>query len=513
MDLEILEALALDPDRAHALNQLLPGSEDHDYFRCLHAQHRGAFEEAAEVIEAWPGRHGSNERYERLRLRQLWYGLGHDPDDVADQLRDEFSVDHSHEAEVAEIDPTRPTRLPPGTFDGDRLLSEAVDYDSDLSRVTNEGLHELLSRGLTGSRRRSLLKRIGHTPHKDLVMLVASELERDSFGSVPVHHQLTLEQLHALAERKPELRGHRGWIEAAIQRMRPPVTTDLELDLGAREAYIRELWSFVSQLPPSSNSLKAHVLWHLLDTLRRRDVTPDVALIVTYLQLPRSARYLPHTWIERVRGDEIAQLGSDFRRVTGLAPAGDDEQLVREMIQRRLDEVDRFAQWIERSWLDAEIATAQLLAGVGDADRATRILGPAAAASLRERIELTWCAHNPKRFSIDEPIVLEADVKHVPELLVKVFRIDPLAYFQHNRREVSTDLDLDGLAASHESVLRFSEPPIRRVRRRIELPMCGRPGTYVVDLIGNGIASRAVVHKGRLRSVSRVGAPGVIVTV
>ena len=111
------------------------------------------------------------------------------------------------------------------------------------------------------------------------------------------------------------------------------------------------------------------------------------------------------------------------------------------------------------------------------------------------------------RFAADEPIVLDADVKHVPELVVKVFRIDPLAYFQHHRREVNTDLDLDGLAASHELSLRFPEPPVRRVRRRIELPMCARAGTYVVDLIGNGIASRAVVHQGPPAPRERASVP------
>jgi hypothetical protein len=38
MDLEPLESLALSDDRAAALAQLLPGSEDRDYYRCLQAQ-------------------------------------------------------------------------------------------------------------------------------------------------------------------------------------------------------------------------------------------------------------------------------------------------------------------------------------------------------------------------------------------------------------------------------------------------------------------------------------------
>src|SRR5262249_51474202 len=79
MDLEILEALALSDDRASALAQLLPGSEDHDYHRCLHAQHAGDLAAADEILRAWPERHGHGERYERLRMRQQLYRLGDDP--------------------------------------------------------------------------------------------------------------------------------------------------------------------------------------------------------------------------------------------------------------------------------------------------------------------------------------------------------------------------------------------------------------------------------------------------
>src|SRR5947199_4358498 len=111
MDLETLEALALSDDRAAALAQLLPGSEDHDYYRCLHAQHAGRLDEAAAIVDAWVDRHGGGERYDRLRTRQLLYRLGDDPPRVADDVRDAFGVEHWHEAEAAEVDPSRPTAL------------------------------------------------------------------------------------------------------------------------------------------------------------------------------------------------------------------------------------------------------------------------------------------------------------------------------------------------------------------------------------------------------------------
>lgn len=515
MDLETLEALALADDRAAALAHLLPGSEDHDYFRCVHAQHAGKLDDADAILAQWTERHGGGERHERLRLRQLLYRLGDDPARVADDVRDRFGVSHWHEAEVAEVDPSRPTRLAPAAFDPGALLQRALDHSTDLSQVTDDGLHELIARTLDPQRRRALLARLGHTPRAELVELVADDLARggNDFGSLRVHGELTLAQLHALAARRFELRTHARWIDAVVRRMRPPADVDLALERDAREAYLGELWQFVEPLPPASNSLKAHVLWHLLDTIRRRDALPDAALVAAYLQLPRNAPYVSRSWLAGLRVDQIAQLGADFAHATGLPPAGDDEELVRALLHRNVELAKHYAQWLDREWLDAELAAARLLAGAGDADRATLVLGPARAAALRERIDLAWCAHLPLRFAVDEPVVLEVDVKNVPELVVKVFRIDPLAYFQIHRKELDVDVDLDGLAASHELVLRFDEPAIRRVRRRIGLPSCARAGTYVVDLIGNGRSSRAVIVKGRLRHVVRVGAAGHVVTI
>src|SRR5512140_1461482 len=139
MDLEILEALALSEDRTAALAQLLPGSEDHDYYRCLYAQHAGALEDADAILEQWIERRGSgNERYERLKLRQQLCRLGEDPGSVAEELRDRFGVSHWHEAEVADMSANtkRPTKL--DYFDPERLLQTAAEHSQDLSQISDE---------------------------------------------------------------------------------------------------------------------------------------------------------------------------------------------------------------------------------------------------------------------------------------------------------------------------------------------------------------------------------------
>ncbi|MGN6109587.1 MAG: hypothetical protein ACTHU0_31050, partial [Kofleriaceae bacterium] len=523
MDLEIQEALAFAEDRDSALGHLLPGTEDHDYFRCLRAQHLGALDDADEILRAWPERHGRTPRYDRLRLRQLLYRVTSEPARAADDVRDWFGVNHWHEAEVEAVDPSRPTRLPDGAFTGERLLESALQHDSALSQVTDEGLLELLDRAsdrpLDPARRRVLIGKIHHTPHPGLARLVAEELATlgaGGFGSLAAHAQLTVDQLHAIAAQLPDLRGQQKWVAAVVRRMRPPERVDLEGDLDARGAFLDELWRFVGELPPSNNTLKAHVAWHLLDTRRRRGLAVDPDLLEAYLALPRVAPYAPRDRIDAVRPQEIAELGANLGETTGLPPANPDEELVRALLFELAaagGALDRFAPWLDTTWFDVERASFTLLLGAPDADRATRVLGPARAAALRDRVELAWCATAPVRFAADQPVALDVDVNNVGELVVQVFRVDPIAYFHGRRREIDTSVDLDGLAASHELVLPIAEPPIRRVRRRIELPMCTRPGTYVIDLIGNGMSSRALITKGGLRHVERRGAAGHVVTI
>ncbi|HET9991127.1 MAG TPA: hypothetical protein VFQ65_21490, partial [Kofleriaceae bacterium] len=366
MDLEILEALALSDDRSAALAQLLPGSEDHDYFRCVHAQQRGDLDEADRVIAGWPDRHGSDALYRRLTLRQLMYRVVREPERAADDLRDRLNVSHWHEAEVAAIDPSRPTRLAPGAFHGGALLARGVELSPDLAQVTDEGLYELLHAQLDATRRHVLLDRLHHTPAPQLPALIAADLETrgHQFGGSRIHAELTLDQLSEVARRRPELTTHRAWIEAVVRRLRPPASIDLGLDRDAREAYLVELWTFVARLPPASNSLKAHVLWHLLDAQRRRDAAPDRELFTAYLQLPRTTPYAVH---RDVRNEELAIANADFSAVTGLWVAGSDEELVRDLLQRRIDDAPHYAAWLDRAWLEAVVAETRLLTGTGDA--------------------------------------------------------------------------------------------------------------------------------------------------
>ncbi|MFY0536826.1 hypothetical protein [Nannocystis pusilla] len=214
--------------------------------------------------------------------------------------------------------------------------------------------------------------------------------------------------------------------------------------------------------------------------------------------------------LRHVPSDQQVMLGTDAAQSAGLEPIADDEPLVREYLEQLLlqEEGDAFAEHLRADWLEEQLATARLLAGAPEPERWAAMLGPVRLAALRERVDLELTVRNPARVAADAPVALEIDVKNVPRLVVKTYRIDAVAHFLARHAEVDTTIDLDGLVASDEQVILGDAPAIQRVRRQIALPGCDRPGTYVIELIGGGKSSRALIRKGGLRHTVRVGLAG-----
>ena len=59
---------------------------------------------------------------------------------------------------------------------------------------------------------------------------------------------------------------------------------------------------------------------------------------------------------------------------------------------------------------------------------------------------------------------------HRSKLIVKVFHINTDNYYRQNKREVDTDINLDGLVANHEFTFNYDNPPLHRVRRHFQFP-------------------------------------------
>ncbi len=107
---------------------------------------------------------------------------------------------------------------------------------------------------------------------------------------------------------------------------------------------------------------------------------------------------------------------------------------------------------------------------------------------------------------------MDVDIKNVKKLIVKVYEVNTRNYYQKYGREVNTDIKLDGLIPNHEVTYEYDEAPVIRKRRNFKFANLEKPGVYVIDFIGNGKSSRAVIRKGELHYLVKTSTAGHVFT-
>ncbi|MGC1276069.1 MAG: hypothetical protein WBC44_20390 [Planctomycetaceae bacterium] len=515
-----IEEFALAEDRTAALRQLVPGTEDYYYYYCLHYQNTAQWEKVDETLAAWIRRYNHTPRVIEIENRQALLNYERDPKRALDLIIQRLTLRFDHERERLDPAANLPTSLDPTLLDRQRL----IDLAFSTTPGTTEGFEDaaiesLLDLPLTPDQRRHLLSRLRRPDHPKLVEAIVADLKHPhsgGFGQFEIHRQLLLAQLDELLKLMPELRNQQNFVNTYLQKLHPSADANWRQNKPELKAYLERMWAFASTLEPVHNSLKTHVLYQRL-VLDRSEGVYDRDRFLTYLKLPRLVTYLaPALRDSDQRRRWPANLEADFGAVTMFPPIGVDEPLVRSYLEHFFVEADdykAFLPYINDVYLKQVFAETKIVNGLGDVERWASMLPPAQYQQLKERVDLEFGFTNRTRFAPDEAVGLDLFVKNVDTLLVKVFEIDAGSYYRKFGREVGPDVDLDGLVANHEQTYDYDEPPLRRVRRHFEFPQLKQRGVYVIDVIGNGMSSRAVVRKGQLSYLVRTGAAGQVFTI
>ena len=514
-----VEDFALATDRAAVLGRLAPGTPEFYWFHCLNAQHTGDLDAVPPLLATWIDRHGRDARTQAIEHRQVLLAYERDPEGAHEYLVRTLGLSFDRRAEIPGADPALPTRLDQALIGEATLVRRALDWNSDSLAGFRDSYLDELAAGAgdnaahQGVRLVQLLERLTRADLPGIEALVLKELRQRTsrgFGALGVHRVLSLAQLEALATAQPALLSNDAWVDAVLRRMQPDADVDLANDANARLAHLERLEVFAERLPPVHNSLKAHVAHHRLAHDLARGVV-DEARLQRYLSYPRLAPWTTERQRQTFnQSRESVDLSAALP--TGLPPVGNDEPLVRACLARLFADAANFEPWtllVDREYLERLFAETQLLAGRGDSEQWYSLVDDAAwYAALEKRVDLAFAPTQATLFAADELVRIALDVKNVDTLIVKVYAIDALSWCTANGREVPTDVPLDGLVATSEATQRYDEPSLRSVRREFEFPELAGPGTWVLEFIGNGSASRVLVKKGGLAATERVGASG-----
>ncbi|MEX2578347.1 MAG: hypothetical protein WD342_04750 [Verrucomicrobiales bacterium] len=520
-EIGFIESFALADDRAKAVAELIPGTEDYYFFKALLAQQERRLEDAEDLLEPWIKRHGETPRVVEIRNRQALLSYTNAPADTLAYLKDRLGLAFDHQRRKLDEKPDFPTRLNEEQADWEAFRSEALARP-DLGGVSDAGLDRLVRDQvvLNATQRRELLRRLKFPDYERLVGLIAADLrtrESQGFGEFDIHRRLTLAQLDELAGLRPELDNDPRFVEAKVLKLRPGDDVSWRRDPEALAAYLDRLWDYVETLPETFSGMQAAVLYRRLELARSRGDYPQ-ELFLSYLRLPRPMPYMAPEYLQsqQQRGNR-ADLDADFSPTVGFPPVRNDEPLVRDYLEHYFvdDETfERFSPYVRETYLRRVFAETKLLNGIGDPERWYSLLTPAQVQNLKDRVEIEFSPTNKERFTAGDAVSLAVGLKNVTELAVKVYEINALNFYLEKKQEINTDLNLDGLVPNEEKIYRYEDEPMRRRTEVFSLEALeGERGIWVVELVGNGISSRSLVRKGKLQHLSRSTAAGELLTV
>ena len=518
-EIGFVEQFALADDRAQALEQLIPGTEEHYFYSCLHAQHAKQFQKVDKLLVDWIKRHGETGLAQQIKTRQMLLQYDAHPRKTLDYLRDELGLHFSHQRDRTDDDPKLPTALDSKIISREALLRRALRYRKTTDGFTEQAFDWLINHQLNPLQRRHLLQRLTRPDYPGLVKLIIADLkQKDSrgFGSLEIHKRLLREQLEECLSLKPDLLNKQEFVAVYLRKLAPNDDVDWQYDRAVALDYLERVWEFAERLDSTHNSLKAHILYRRL-VLDRAAGVYDKSRFMEYLKLPRHAHYVNPQFMRLPESRRYAaDLNYNSQGATLLRPIGNDEPLVRSYLQHffmKEDNYKAYESFVDDRYLKSLFAETKITSGIGDASRWYTMLEPSELQALKDRIDLEFVPTNPASFDVDDDVQLDLYIKNVENLIVKVFRINTGNYYREQGKPVNTDIQLDGLVANEELSFEYDEPSERRILRSFKFPQLKEQGVYVIDFIGNGISSRAVVRKGALRYTVRTTAAGQAFTV
>ena len=519
-EISFLEDFSLAQDRSIPLKTLIPGTEDYFYFHCLHLQSEENYEQVDALMAKWLQKTKTRTvGYREIENRQVLLQYARAPQKALEFLRPRLGVVLNHQRANPAAQARLPVLLNPVLITRAALTRRALGRSGSLQGFETAALERLVGTKLDVARRRQLISRLTRPDVAGLSRLIVDDLNSAGsrgFGSLPLHRRLLLPQLEKCLEFRPQLFNEGNFVSIYLSKLRPGDDSDWRNDPAVETAYLDRLWNYVGRLDPVHNSLKAHVLSRRLRLDRTRGVY-DRQRFLEYLKLPRQAAYVRPEVIRKLANRRfLVNLQANYTTVTALPIVGNDEPLVRACLQHfflREENFEPYRPYLADRYLKQVFAETKILAGQGDPARWAAWLTPEQYQRLQKRVDLEFAVTNGRLLAPADLVTLELDIKNVKTLIVKVFEINALNYYRDQGREVNTDINLDGLVPNLERTLTYEEPPQRRVRRQFKFPELKGRGTWVVDFIGNGKSSRALVRKGKLRHLVRTGTAGHVFTV
>ena len=499
-----VEQWVLSKDRANSLKQLTPGTDDYFFYHALHYQHTNQLNDFTATMKEWNlaiknGKASSRAHYQVMENRGIILDYKDDPNESIRRLSTLLELELNHQRPIPPEDSIIPSKLDPNNISPEAFLKEESSSTEPYSVYTGHMVYQELKDVAKFDRAKRLrfLEEIRHTAMPETAQLFLAELQhksKPSFSSIPGHQYLFLEQLQWLEKQHPTLRDQDAFVAAVIKRMRPGDSHYLLHNPEEKKAWLTKTWKYISDLSPQHNSLKAHILYHLLEAYRHDGEYPE-NLLQSYLAIPRANS---GKQIQQRNTKNSASLRKNYAPLTTLPPVRNDDEIVRDYLLQILakkETTQAYAKLIPEQLLIELHAEAKLLSDANPSTWGNK-LSPEHFQQLREHTKVKLSLQNKNRYGADDNVSLILDLKNTPSLDVQIYEIDSLSHIKRANTDPNVGIKLNGLVPHHKFTQKFDKSPLLSHQHTLPLPQLKGRGIWIVECISEGVSCRALIKKG-----------------
>ncbi len=266
-DIGYVEQFALAKDRAAALKQLIPGTEDYYYYHCLHCMQTEQFEKIEPLTALWYERFRQTARLTEIQTRFALQMYDKQPEKSLAYIRNHMGLHFNHQREIVGANVNLPTTLDQKLISRETLQASSFARSSTLNYFENSSFEWLAAEKLTWEQRRELLSRLTRPDLPNLPQLIVEDLNAahsGGFGSLAIHKMLTIAQMESVVKLKGDVLNTGAFVNAYVLKLHPGADENWKRDPKLTLAYLERLQAFATRLDPVHNPLKAHVLYHRL---------------------------------------------------------------------------------------------------------------------------------------------------------------------------------------------------------------------------------------------------------
>eukprot|EP01022_Parablepharisma_sp_SALTPOND_P023502 TRINITY_DN4_c0_g1_i6.p1 TRINITY_DN4_c0_g1~~TRINITY_DN4_c0_g1_i6.p1 ORF type:complete len:2304 (-),score=338.43 TRINITY_DN4_c0_g1_i6:3914-10825(-) len=413
--------------------------------------------------------------------------------------------------------------------EGKSLLDE-VNMTEELNKLYNREYSpnnfnkQVLTKVQLDKLRKEDFQRLLQTMGEDILMLdgndtlyttyakwLAEDYKKNKYYSVDpnILRNMTIEQMDKLRSKLPGISEDATFAGIyTSKKFNRELSEEENSHLTYREKRqnLVKMYDYAKTLPYKLSGLKSSLLLEILENGLKIDVY-DEGYFMEYLKLPARENFVKKivapsvdTWrnyIQNVQAEHNKKGYSSQLR-------DKDKELLTKYLEHFFLQgktVDKFNDYLDQRFLVSVWEDTMLMLGKKvefTAENTSRL------EKLGTEVKITIGDQNKDVFDIGEDVSLWVELKNVPTLFIKVFEINTENYYRKNMSPFRTDVNLDGLIASIERTAEYKQPPHIKFREELKFPeLKGKVGLYVIEMIGNGKSSRAVIKIGTLSVITR----------